>query len=99
MRKARMDSKAVPKEEKAKAGTLDGTQEKAEKDGTIHTSRRAKEKECRATATTVANLATLQGSVPIHPKEKEREKESKERAGPVESKASERKTAQVHQKG
>ena len=99
MRKARMDSKAVPKEEKAKAGTLDGTQEKAEKDGMINTSKRAKEKECRATATTVVNPATLQGSAPIHRKEKERERASKERAGTVESKATERKTAQAHQKG
>ena len=63
----------------------------------INTSKRAKEKECRATATTVVNPATLQGSDPIH--QKEGGEASKERAGTVESKATERKTDQAHQKG
>ena len=99
MEQTLMDSKVEPKEEKAKDGTLDGTQEKAESDGMIQSSERAKEKECRATATTVVNPATLQGSAPTHRKEKERERASKERAGTVENKATERKTAQVCQKG
>ena len=91
MRKVRTDSKVVLKAEKAKAGTLDGTPEKAEKDGMINTSKKAKEKECRETATTVASPA-------IHRKEKEKGKASKERAGIAENKATERKIARALQK-